>query len=147
MPPNLFFDLPRELRDQIYIYALSSPTGYVFAMIPAVDLKPFKLLPFHPPGAIYPGRIRLSLLQTCKQIHREAKGVIFEHNTWAILIISQLLWQFQELDASLSLQVRHIWLGIDFTDRDLLRDTARALHILSEWVCRGGEVCRRSRWV
>src|ERR1700731_4361894 len=117
MSLNFILSLPREVRDQIFIYALSSPTGYIYTSICTADRKHFALLPFELPNCVNPGRIRLSLLQTCKQIYQEAKDVVYEQNTWAVLSPYHILSQFQELDAGLSHRVRNIWLGVNLAHR------------------------------
>jgi hypothetical protein len=133
MSRNFILSLPREVRDQIYIYALSSPTGYLHAAVRTQDLKHFALLPFELPNIIHPGRIRLSLLQTCKQVYQEAKDIVYEQNTLIVLNPYQLLRQYRELDTDLSHRVRNIWLGVDLAHRVSLKDTARALEVLSRW--------------
>jgi hypothetical protein len=140
MSVNFILSLPREVRDQIYIYALSSPTGYLCTSIRTKDLKHFALMPFEPPHCVHFERIQLSLLQTCKQIYQEAKGIVYERNIWAVLNICQLLWQFRELDAGLSHRVRNIWLGVDLAHRGSLKDTVRVLEVLSGWAQQAGNL-------
>lgn len=133
MSCNSILSLPRKVRDKIYIYALSSATGYLYLSIRTQDLKHFALVPFEPPNNLRGARIRPSLLQTCKQIYHEAKDVIYTHNTWALLDIGDLPTRFRELDVGLSRRLRHIWLGVGIKHRDSLKDAARGLEILSGW--------------
>lgn len=63
MPRSFLEVFPREIRDQIYTFVLASPSGIV-------SLSPW---------TVEVAR-SLLLLRTCKQIHRECKDVIWEHN-------------------------------------------------------------------
>lgn len=140
MQPNFILRFPREIRDKIYIYALSSPTGYVLPTQRFDDLKHFALLPFKPPNCIYPGRIRLSLLQTCKQINHEAKDVlVFKHNTW-VFSIYDLPWAIGGLDVKISHRMQHVWLSYNLTNRSGLEDTFKSLEILSGWAQEAGNL-------
>lgn len=140
MPGNSILELPSEIRLQIYTYAFSSPTGYLCALPRHENYERFTLAPFEPPNCIRGGLIALPLLQTCRLINSEARDVVYEHNTWAIPYIGDLLWKFRELDAGLSHRVRHIWLKVDFTHRPGLRDTAKSLDVLSRWVQQAGNL-------
>jgi hypothetical protein len=90
--------LPYEIRDQIYTYALSSPTGYVGLEEPtwseslrAANLslpRRFEIFPWNPrynkreeteDGKGYP-RIVLSLLRVCKQVSAECKDIFWQQN-------------------------------------------------------------------
>lgn len=79
------------------------------------------------------------MLQTCKQIYQEARDVLYEQNTWGVLSPSQLLYEL-ELNEGLSHRVRNIWLGVNLADRHDLKDTARALEVLSRWAHRAGNL-------
>lgn len=140
MPGKSILELPSEIRQQIYTYAFSSPTGYLYALPRDGNYERFTLAPFEPPDCICGGLIALPLLQTCKLINWEARDVVYEHNTWAIPYIGDLLWKFWELDAGLSHRVRHIWLKVDFTHRPGLRDTAKSLDVLSRWAQQAGNL-------
>src|SRR3954470_9573935 len=83
MPKPFLEILPREIRDQIYTLVLASPSGVV------------SLLPWTADVAR-----SLRLLRTCKQIHRECKDIIWQHNRLTVREPTEL---FQMLSAS----VRH----------------------------------------
>ncbi|KAK6334927.1 hypothetical protein TWF718_010368 [Orbilia javanica] len=81
-PQSKFLSLPRELRDQIYSYLLTTP----LRRIPN---------PGHPPGhrasEVYiPYRVRcrnLGLFRVSRQIHDEASEAFYKRNVWPIRIV------------------------------------------------------------
>ena len=77
MPNRSFLDLPREIRDQIYMSALISPTGYVIPY--GSGLRVEVLIPFTPPDIIIDRCTALPLLRTCNKICSEAKDVVYQH--------------------------------------------------------------------
>jgi hypothetical protein len=124
MPRNLLLDLPREIREQIYIYTLSSPTGILYPDRPPNTANRFAFQIFESPYCdSYNLTLSLSLLQTCKQINAEAKDVIYKHNAFAVQ-------NFDELP-QLSRHVKHISLSIGLEYREDLENTAEALDVLS----------------
>lgn len=92
------FRLPREIRDQIYTYVLSSPSGYVGLkeskhskalreQDPSLPQR-FEIFPWHPrynrpdrkdDGAERP-QILLSLLRVCKEVADECKDTFWHNN-------------------------------------------------------------------
>jgi hypothetical protein len=124
MPRNLLLDLPREIREQIYIYTLFSPTGILCPDRPPNTANLFAFQIFESPYYdSYNLTLSLSLLQTCKQINAEAKDVIYKHNAFAVQ-------NFDELP-QLSRHVEHIFLSIELEYREDLENTAEALDVLS----------------
>jgi hypothetical protein len=109
-------------------------------MTHGTDRGRFALVPFEPPSNLHFGRIQMSLLQTCKQIYQEAKDVVYEQNTLALLGPDQLLYEFRELDKAISHRVRNIWLAVNLADRSQLKSTARALEVLSIWAQQSGSL-------
>lgn len=71
-----FLRLPRELRDIIYKYALSSPYKFI-PYIELVSTHPLSLEQrTNPPS--------LGLLSTNKQIRDESLPILFGCNTWSV---------------------------------------------------------------
>ena len=68
MGKHFLRDLPPEIRDQIYTYVLASPATGI------IDLRPWTT-------AVEKS---LSILRTCKQVHRECKDLIWQHNGMAL---------------------------------------------------------------
>ena len=62
MSTSFLRTLPREIRDLIYTYILAGPDG-------TITLSPWSIEIVR----------SLSILRTCKQIHRECKDIIWEH--------------------------------------------------------------------
>lgn len=133
MPSSPILALPTEIRLQIFIYALSCATGYLYAARPRSGGKRFILVAFEPPYLVYERGIALPLLQTCKQINLEARDLVYEHNTWAIPATSDFLGIYGGLHARPSHFVKDIWLKVDFMEREGLAGTAKSLEILSRW--------------
>jgi len=75
--PATFFDLPRELLDLIYKEVLVSPTGIV---------QPWMRFEKNNVHLNYPSyeKFSLSLIRTCRQIHREVKDIFWDYNAFRI---------------------------------------------------------------
>jgi hypothetical protein len=121
MPLPFLGALPREIRDQIYTYVLANPQGYV------------KLYPWSVDVAR-----SLSILRTCKQIHRECKDVIWEHNQLNIRKSTQL---FQRFDNQSRLKhtrrIQHVKICLELLDRDELEWMSASLRSLAIWLQTG----------
>ena len=141
-------ELPRELRHQIYVEVLSSPTGYLIpsplTSLYSLEKQRFLLQPFDTLSysTSNHGRILLNIILTCKQIHQEARDIVFETNTWAISTTRRVLfgWQFKGLDINLGCRMRHVCLDICLSDRSFLENTTEALRVLSKWAHEGGNL-------
>jgi len=68
MGKHFLRDLPPEIRDQIYTHVLATTATGI------IDLRPWTIAVER----------SLSLLRTCKQIHRECKDLIWQHNGMAL---------------------------------------------------------------
>jgi hypothetical protein len=117
MPLPFLVVLPREIRDLIYTNILANPQG---------DVR------------LYPWTVEvarsLSVLRTCKQIHRECKDIIWEHNKLSIRDSSQL---FQKFDGQSRLQptrrIQHVKICLELLDRDELEWMRASLKALANW--------------
>ncbi|XMA07218.1 hypothetical protein WAI453_000009 [Rhynchosporium graminicola] len=120
--PSLFLEvLPREIRDQIYIFCLASRSG-------AVTLSPWS-----------PQVARsLSLLRTCKQIHRECKDLIFAHSRLSLRPSTQLSQKFKGLlKHGHGRRIRLLKISLELLDRDELEWFASSVKPLGEWARHG----------
>ncbi|KAM3087710.1 hypothetical protein ACMFMG_001786 [Clarireedia jacksonii] len=109
----LFLSLPREVRDQIYLYALQAPREAFVgvrhtAMLSCNTYPNSAHYPFKPPT---PG-----LLLVNKQIQSEATEVLYSHNKFAFHNPREL-FDFQDQVGALNCAlVRHIKISVLFVD-------------------------------
>jgi hypothetical protein len=127
---------PREIRDQIYLYVLACPSGSV-SLFPWIYASPnlrFNTLPFKPSLNIITGvkgQIDLSLLRTCKQIHRECKDIIWKHNGLLVQEPSQLFHKFTRYTAFRRVrQIQHLKIHLELLDCDELEWMSQSLKAL-----------------
>ena len=115
LPCLTFF--PREIRDQIYTYVLANPQGEV------------KLYPWTVDVAR-----SLSILRTCKQIHRECKDMIWEHNKLNIRDPCQLFQRFNSQSRlKHTKRIQHVKICLELLDRDELEWMRASLKALAVW--------------
>ncbi|CAG8982174.1 hypothetical protein HYALB_00003610 [Hymenoscyphus albidus] len=108
--PLPFLELPREIRDHIYTDILAGSSN-------AVTLSPW---------SIEVAR-SLSILRTCKQIQRECKDIIWQHNGLRLREPTQLFTRFNGLlKVDDVRRIEHIELTLELLDRGEL-----------EWMCGG----------
>jgi hypothetical protein len=142
-----FLHLPREIRDEIYAYALAYSSGY-FHPLPkwddgiegvcrtAAGMIRYNLFKFEPPFYVTEEIATFALMQTCRQVYLEATDMFYELNTFAIPDASSLVLQFQPLTAFLIPRIRHIWLGLDCkADPNW---AVKTLHALYSWAEKHG---------
>src|ERR1019366_7977076 len=82
MPGTTLTTLPREIRDHIFEYVLSSPTGQIhlqdrFIRLPWYNTSVSNNDPHHDGR----GTISLSFLRTCQLIYDECKDRLWDYNT------------------------------------------------------------------
>jgi hypothetical protein len=89
--------LPREIRDQICLMALCSPTGYVILLpydeAARTHFRVQHFLPWKTPeyNLSLESSINLALLQTCRQLYWECKDIFWKVNrVWVSTVRS---WQ------------------------------------------------------
>jgi hypothetical protein len=117
MPLPFLEVFPREIRDQIYTYVLASPSGFVTLAPWTVDVAR-----------------SLSLLRTCKQIHRECKDIIWLHNGLSLREPTQLFQKFKSLGKRRHVRIiRQLKLNLEIMDRDELEWMSNALKGLEDW--------------
>jgi hypothetical protein len=117
MPRPFLEVFPREIRDHIYTLVLESPSGTVSLSPWSVDVAR-----------------SLSLLRTCKQIRRECKDIIWQHNGLKLREITQLAEKFKNLGKSKSGErIQHIKIYLTLLDRDELEWIGTALQGLACW--------------
>jgi hypothetical protein len=136
--------LPREIRDQIYIYVLA-PTGSV-VLPDATNIEErgwrstgarLEILPFvmERSGDLRESVIKLSLLRVCKQIHGESKDLLWRHNALYLQRPSDLtIFIFWD---RLAYQLSHFLCTIDMDfvmfDQRHIRSTKKALETFVAW--------------
>lgn len=145
MPLHLLRDIPREIRDQIYAHALSSPYG-------CVSLEPSKdrhwgdgarvdIVPTNPrtyERVTSEPVIRLNLLRTCSQIHLEARNILWKHNSLAIAQASTLYLHSRFLDPRFSYAVESIQMKMDImASPGALTNMAGTYKIFGNWAQKG----------
>lgn len=108
-----FLDLPRELRDLIYSYALhASGAIFVYTRNPyrPVPRLTAKIVRYKKAGAVEPQRlskqISTGLLLTCRQLHAECAPVLYGDNIFRILFLG---------DTTLALPYRQLVRHVTFT--------------------------------
>jgi hypothetical protein len=123
MTPPFLDTLPREIRDLIYIQVLASSSGIVTLTPWTVEVAQ-----------------SLSILRTCKQIHRECKDIIWRHNNLRPHTPSQLFLKFQQLEKFQRMRrfrhiqrIPHMSMHLDLLDRDELQWACQALIALAQW--------------
>ena len=123
MPLPFLEVFPREIRDQIYTYVLASPSGLVSLSPWTVDVAR-----------------SLSLLRTCKQIHRECKDIIWLHNRLKPREPTQLYQKFRKLGKHGQIRhIRQLKLCLELLDHDELEWMCKSLKGLEDW-CRVGRL-------
>ena len=125
MALHFLHDLPREIRDHIYSYVLASSSG-------SATLTPWTL----------ETAISLSLLQTCHQIHRECKDLIWQHTGLSVSSKdrTQLYQKLQRMQVSRQMRsTRRIVLHLELLDRDELEWVAVSLRALRH-LCGAGRL-------
>jgi hypothetical protein len=121
MPTPFLTAFPREIRDLILTYVLANSHGHV---------------------RLYPWTIEvarsLSILRTCKQIHREGKDLIWEHNKLNIRENTEL---FERLEKQATLgfarRIQHVKVCLELLDRDELEWMVSSLRGFSAWIQTG----------
>jgi hypothetical protein len=106
--------LPRYLRDKISRMVLSSHTGHITLLVNRAGGSPHNkfgifIVEEHNDGNT-DGKITLSLTQTCKQIHKETKDMVWKEN-------ALVLWPAEPFGKLMTfsqvLNIRHIQLKFD----------------------------------
>jgi hypothetical protein len=146
--------LPRELRDEIYINVLASPTGFIVLPDDQDNLSwglgtPKTLLriePYNPQISksvrVFPKyqKISLALLRVCKQTYTETRDLFWQHNALFICIQrptshvdSILAWD--TLSQQLSTQLSHVQLEINpfHINRGHFEAVKKALETFVTW--------------
>ena len=113
---------PREIRDQIFTFVLASSSG-------AVTLSPWTV----------DVASSLSLLRTCRQIHRECKALIWQHKKLAIREPTQLFQTFQSYNKRKIRRIRELQVSLELIDRDELEWMLSGLKAIPDW-CREGRL-------
>ncbi|KUJ14653.1 uncharacterized protein LY89DRAFT_686341 [Mollisia scopiformis] len=143
MVSTLLNSLPREIRDQILLYVLASPTGYISLIEADTDdwpwrhlKEPLNIVPTSSEGTIfYDATIKLSVLRVCKQIYHESKHVLWKHNVLRLQRPEDLatftIWD--SLSHQLSCQLRSIELQFDLFVPRKFFSTKKALQTMVEW--------------
>jgi hypothetical protein len=136
MPFKFLENFPREIRDKIYTEVLAYPSGSVslFPWIYDPPILRYKTLPYDPYQNLITGEeglIDLSLLRTCKQIHRECKDIIWEHNGLRVREQSKLFSKFQRYSTFKKIRcIRHVRIYLEILDWDELEWMSKSLKAL-----------------
>jgi hypothetical protein len=117
--------IPPELRQKIYVYALTSPNGYFS-------------IPFVRTGS----RDNLALLLTCGQVYDEAKNICFQQNSWEVtgekdMFAFQFIPLRDTLNKRLGNNVQHICFYREPLYNFGFQKLDAACRLLSEWVRNG----------
>lgn len=133
MPVNFLESIPREIRDEIYTYVLACPSGSV-RLFPWIYSPPnlrSNELQFDPSQNVITGNegpIDLSLLRTCKQIRRECKDIIWEHNGLRLREPPNLFNKFKRYTTFRKIRyIKHIKIQLELLDWDELEWISKSL--------------------
>jgi hypothetical protein len=91
-----FLDLPRELRDLIYHYALCVPGAIFVYSLPyhAHPIHTAKLVRHQNTGPTEPqalgNLITITMMRTCQQLHSEGSTVLYSQNVFRIWFLSKI---------------------------------------------------------
>jgi hypothetical protein len=120
--PRPFLEIfPREIRDQIYTFLLASRSGQV-------TLSPWTTEVAR----------SLSIVRTCKQIRRECKDIIWQHNRMNLREHTQLSQKLRDTwKEKCAPCIRHLHISLTLLDRDELEWMVTGLPTLSEWSSKG----------
>jgi hypothetical protein len=123
MPTGFLAIFPREIRDQIYAYVVASCSR-------AGTLSPWNV----------EFASSLSLLRTCKQIHRECKDIIWQHSGLSLREPTQLYQKFRSLAKHGHVRrIRQLKVCVELLDRDELEWISTSMKALGDW-CRLGRL-------
>ncbi|KAH6666610.1 hypothetical protein B0J14DRAFT_604002 [Halenospora varia] len=117
-PTRSFLEVfPREIRDLVYTFVFSSSASETVALSPW-NFEVTK---------------SMTILRTCKQIQRECKEIIWQHNGLRLREPTQLFTKFSALmDHPNVAQIRHIEIWLELLDRDELEWVLSGLEPLSK---------------
>ena len=123
----ILLNIPFELRNEVYLYLLTPPTG-------TYSISKINKLPNQNP---------LDILLTCRQIHNEAKNIYFERNIWVVaddedLHAFQLIQKKRFLRNRLCNSVRHISIELQISWDFNFMDLMTAFQLLSKWAKKTG---------
>jgi hypothetical protein len=123
MPTSFLEVFPREIRDQIYAFVLASSSRAVTLCPWTVEIAS-----------------SLSLLRTCKQVHRECKDIIWHHNGLSLRDPTQLFQKFKGLARHRHVRrIRQLKVCMELLDRDELEWISTSMKALGDW-CRLGRL-------
>lgn len=105
---------PKEIRDQIYRYILTSTSG-------SLGISPWDTTVAK----------SLTILQTCKQVHREVKDVIWAIHGLRLRECAQIEDTFKSFAVLNFKALSHVRIDLEIMDRDELQWIARGLKFLS----------------
>ncbi|KAH8648943.1 hypothetical protein BGZ60DRAFT_422650 [Tricladium varicosporioides] len=117
-PTRSFLEVfPREIRDLIYTFIFSSSSSGTVALSPW-NFEVTK---------------SMTILRICKQVQRECKEIIWQHNSLRLREQTQLFTKFSTLVDHPSIsQIRHIEIWLELLDRDELEWVLSGLQPLSK---------------
>lgn len=148
MPSHLLDWLPREIRDQTYVYVLGSPTGLVILPTSRAtrtdrygwrnQVDCFQLVPFDSERNFPLGdesKIKLSLLRVCRQIHAECENLLWQLNGIRLQRPNELrsLQSWDSLAKQLAPNLQYIEMDFELFQPRYFLDTQRALETFVEW--------------
>jgi hypothetical protein len=138
--PISFLDLPRELRDLIYVHCLESPTGHIIAHLHKsreasskasskqhlrgplkyprgppkfslhLQLQPCDARTLAPVPAALP--LAVALMSTCRQIHSETAGILWSRNVLCLEAPESAIQVFKHMGQSASRMVQRVRLYV-----------------------------------
>ena len=113
-----FLDLPPELRNEVYFWALNSPTGNLLP-VQRINPRRYEMRVSVLPGDELQtlGLFNQNLILTCKQVHSEASGLIYHYNTFIMLdpnyLRAALFYQPRHV-----YRIEHMWIAINVLDSE-----------------------------
>ncbi|KAH8596306.1 hypothetical protein B0O99DRAFT_510041 [Bisporella sp. PMI_857] len=107
---------PREIRDQIYTFVLAGSSGKVSLSPWTVDVAR-----------------SLSVLRVCRQMQKECKAIIWQHNRLTVRPVTQLFQALQSISAPRLQGIEHIRMSLELLDRDELEWADGGVKAFASW--------------
>lgn len=150
MTENTLLTLPLELRNIIYAYVFTTPTGYIclrdISQNKLQAKPPYNFFPYqhtsdyHTSSPTCETKVSTPLSQTCRQIHDESRDFPYICNTLAFHTAWDIDFPLSRIPTENPCRVRHIWFSIDLLQPGHRGPLEYSLQRFHNWKVDGGDL-------